>query len=362
MVNLTRIRARLSFIEKYRFQLILIVALSWTTIDLVYWYLVMPQQVMADAVNFSGNAVLLRCVIIFIMSCIVSYILLFKLRQVFRNYPLLLNLLIKSGIMLSASLVMNFLLQLANSMLILDMSLSATFHYIFGEDMSIAWLLRHSVGWILLFVLTQIVIEINEKYSPGVFWAIMLGRYIQPKVQKRIVMFIDLKDSTPIAEKLGSKENFKFIRDFIYYVSVALMEYDGRIYQYVGDEIVVSWMYSHKNVHKALDALVLAIKLLERNGNYFHFRYGVLPEFKVGIHAGEVTVGEIGIVKKDLAMSGDTMNTAARIRASCNDLNYKYLVSKEFLNGTEVSWQTEDLGPIDLKGKNEGIELVAIKV
>ena len=69
-------------------------------------------------------------------------------------------------------------------------------------------------------------------------------------------MFIDLKDSTPIAEKLGHKDYFRFIRDFIYFISIALIEYNGRIYQYVGDEIVVSWPYQRqqfKNVHGCLD-------------------------------------------------------------------------------------------------------------
>ena len=62
--------------------------------------------------------------------------------------------------------------------------------------------------------------EVNEKYSRGVFLNIMLGKYLQPTEERRIIMFLDLKDSTPIAEKLGtSKEYFKFIRDFIFYIS-----------------------------------------------------------------------------------------------------------------------------------------------
>ena len=204
--------------------------------------------------------------------------------------------------------------------------------------------------------------EINEKYSPGVFWDILMGRYIQPKVEKRIVMFIDLQDSTPIAEKLGSKDNFRFIRDFIFFVSTALLEYDGRIYQYVGDEIVVSWLYSPKNVLKCIDALALSSKLLKKESSYFNSRYGFVPEFKAGIHAGEVTVGEIGIIKKDIAMSGDTMNTAARIRSSCNELNHRYIASKDLLGSTTIKWKVENLGFIDLKGKTESVELIGINI
>jgi adenylate cyclase len=186
---------------------------------------------------------------------------------------------------------------------------------------------------------------------------------VQPKDEKRIIMFIDLKDSTAIAEKLGHKEYFKFIRDFIYHISTGLMEYGGRIYQYVGDEIVVSWPYSKRNARKCVYALIEARKSVNKNLDTFTNGYGVLPEFKAGIHAGEVTIGEIGIIKKDLVMSGDTMNTTARIRTACNELNQKFIVSKDFLDLIPLkTWQAESLGPIELKGKNSSLDLFALRI
>jgi len=66
-------------------------------------------------------------------------------------------------------------------------------------------------------------------------------------------MFIDLKNSTPIAEKMDNFSYFRFIREFIYYISTALLEYEGRIYQYVGDEIVVSWPATQRILKKAFN-------------------------------------------------------------------------------------------------------------
>jgi adenylate cyclase len=360
------IGARFSFIQKYHFRWVGIIAVMWTAIDLIYWVritYISPAFNTSDTFELiTTETILLRCLIVFSMSALMGYILIFKLRQVFRDLPLVINMLIKTGILLSASLVMNFLLHISYSLFIADMSVGEGLHRFFGHAKSIVWLLQHSIGWVLLFLFTQITIEINEKYSPGVFWDILIGKYIQPKVQKRIVMFMDLQDSTPIAEQLGSKKNFKFIRDFIFYVSVALLEYDGRIYQYVGDEIVVSWMYSPKNVRKCLDALAMSARLLQKNRHYFLACYGVMPEFKAGIHAGEITVGEIGIIKKDIAMSGDTMNTAARIRTACTTLEHKYIASKELLDGVIIRWPVVELGAVELKGKSENIELFALKI
>jgi adenylate cyclase len=104
-------------------------------------------------------------------------------------------------------------------------------------------------------------------------------------------------------------------------------------------------------------------KNIHRKSNYFKRRYGIVPEFRVGINVGEVTVGEIGVLKKDLAMSGDTMNTTARIRSACNELNHHFIVSKNFVEASGLKdWQTESLGLVDLKGKDQSIELFSLKI
>jgi adenylate cyclase len=308
------------------------------------------------------EAILLRGLIVLLMSTIMSYLLIIKLRQVFRDYSLVVSLILKTCILLLTAAFMNFLLHFTYSVFILGFKDSEGLDIFLRDATSSIWLLHHSIGWIVLFLCTQFAIEFYEKYSPGVFWDILMGRYIRPKIQRRIVMFLDLIDSTPIAEKLSSKDNFSFIRDFIYFVSIALLEYNGRIYQYVGDEIVVSWPDNAKNKENCVNALMLSEKLLNRNKKYFQKHYGVMPEFRAGIHAGEVTVGEIGIIKKDLAISGDTMNTTARIRTACTELNQKCLVSNEFLNNASIGWPVERIGFVDLKGKNEGIELFSIKI
>ena len=62
-------------------------------------------------------------------------------------------------------------------------------------------------------------------------------------------------------------------------------------------------------------------------------------------------------------MSGDTINTASRIRSACTDLNQKFLVSKEFVEAAGMEeFQVESMGMVDLKGKNQLIELFALKI
>ena len=109
--------------------------------------------------------------------------------------------------------------------------------------------------------------------------------------------------------------------------------------------------------------VILSRKNIQKRSEKYRRKFGLVPEFRVGIHSGEVTVGEIGVIKKDLAMSGDTMNTTARIRSACNELNEKFIVSKDFISHSVLkSWQAQSLGVVELKGKSEAIELFSLKI
>lgn len=92
-------------------------------------------------------------------------------------------------------------------------------------------------------------------------------------------------------------------------------------------------------------------------------RFGLVPEFKAGFHIGEVTTGEIGIIKKDIIYTGDVLNTTARIQGRCNAYNAKALISGDLLE----ELQKEDpisyiqIGELTLRGKTKPISLYGLK-
>lgn len=343
---------------KYRLRTILYIAVFWTIIDIAAVLLFKDSNIKSPI-----KSGIFREVAVFIMSCAMGYLFVFTLRNVFRKQSAFTNFIFKSIILLIAAFTINFLVHFIDSVFINSKGTGEALQIAIHDITQVKILLQKIIYWMILFVITQLYIEINEKYSPGVFIDIITGKYMQPKIENRIIMFIDLKDSTPIAEKLGHVENFKFIRDFIFHVSMALIENDGRIYQYVGDEVVVSWPFEKKNTKKCMASIIEARRNLQRYSDEFRRKYDIVPEFRVGIHMGDVTVGEIGVIKKDLAMSGDTMNTTARIRSACNELNQKFIMSKDFMDNSDLTeWQGESLGIVDLKGKANGIELFSLKI
>ncbi len=357
-MSLDKSYSHFSGLGKYRMRTIFYISIFWTLID-VMMMLLSDLEHLASPVK----GILLREVFVFFMSLVLGYLFVFTLKKLFRRFPLWINFILKSIMLLCAAFFMNFLVHFTENLFVQHMTVRLSVATFLHESLQTEWLVQKTLYWIILFIVTQLYMEINEKYSPGVFIDILLGKYFQPKVENRIVMFLDLKDSTPIAEKLGHQQYFLFIREFIMHVSMALIEYNGRIYQYVGDEIVVSWISAPKNARYALASVIEARKNVQKNSERFRRKYNVIPEFRVGIHIGDVTVGEIGIIKKDLAMSGDTMNTTARIRSACNELNQKFIVSKDFIDFSGLKeWQSESLGVVDLKGKAAGIELFSLKI
>jgi adenylate cyclase len=168
------------------------------------------------------------------------------------------------------------------------------------------------VYWGICCMLALFILQINEKFGQGVLIKFLLGKYHRPKEVKQIFMFMDLKSSTTHAEKLGHIKYSQLIQDCFYDITEIILSYEAKIYQYVGDEVVLSWDVdrglNHENCLKTFFAYD---SLLQGKSEYYKNNYGVVPEFKAGLNLGAVTVAEVGEIKKELAYHGDVLNTAA---------------------------------------------------
>ena len=202
--------------------------------------------------------------------------------------------------------------------------------------------------------------EVNNYIGVGMFRNFFLGKYHRPIKEIRIFMFLDMKSSTKIAESLGHEQYFDLLKLYYSHMSDAILETYGEIYQYVGDEIVVSWPegigLKSNNCMRCFERIS---ETISTNEGLFLSRFGLVPEFKAGYHIGEVTTGEIGNIKKEIIYTGDILNTAARIQAECNTYNAKVLVSGNLLERLSPVSHSEftEVGTPLLRGKQEAIRL-----
>jgi len=225
--------------------------------------------------------------------------------------------------------------------------------------------LQNYVFWLIVVIVTLIAMLVNDKYGPGVFRSFIMGKYFQPKREERIFMFLDLRQSTAIAEQLGESRYFDFLKDAFSHATPAILNSKGEIYQYVGDEIVLSWKeeVGAQNA-KCLQCFFEIQKIFREKADYYKEKYsGIVPEFKAGLHYGFVMVGEIGIVKRDIAYSGDVLNTTSRIQDKCNELGVDILFSKYLLDKIKSlpdAYHPRQIGKMLLRGKHEAVMLYTV--
>jgi adenylate cyclase len=225
--------------------------------------------------------------------------------------------------------------------------------------------IKQFIVWLIIVVGTLIVLMVNEKYGPGVFPDYLLGRYFMPKNERRIFMFADIKSATHIAEALGEEKYFNFLKDFFRDIAPAIVQSYGEVYQYVGDEVVLSWkMKQGMKSANAIRCFYDMKKLIEDKEATYLKKYGHIPTFKAGFHYGNVMVGELGQIKREIAFSGDVVNTTSRIQGLCNELGVEVLASEAFANlffKLPKGVTRENLGGELLRGKALETALVTFR-
>ena len=218
--------------------------------------------------------------------------------------------------------------------------------------------------WGLITLFTLFMLQVNDKFGPGILIKFLRGKYHHPTQEQRIFMFLDMRSSTTIAEKLGNEKYFNLLNKVFSDITDTILKNKGEIYQYVGDEIVITWPLE-KGIQggNCISCFLEIQQRLIELGDSYEEKFGLIPEMKAGIHHGLVMAGEIGIVKKDIIYSGDVLNTTARIQENCNKYQVDFLISKETSDmiDNRNRYKFETLGSIELRGKEKRVVLNTIE-
>ena len=241
------------------------------------------------------------------------------------------------------------------------------YQFYFGTDISLrTFAMDRGSGaiyfyiWITDFVLT-VLRQVNLMLGEGNLNKLIRGKFYTPSEEERIFMFLDLQASTTLAERLGHIKYSTLIQDCFNDLAIVL-ENEAEIYQYVGDEAVLTWPLEKglKN-QNCLEAYFNFAEFLKKRSDYYQEKYDCEPFFKAGLHSGLVTVTEVGKYKKEIAYHGDTINTAARIQGQCNSLKASLLISETLKNQLVLDgYSYSKKGAVPLKGKQTEITIYSI--
>jgi len=227
--------------------------------------------------------------------------------------------------------------------------------------------IRNILTWMIISFLTLQGLKVYEKYGPGILIAMLLGKYHRPHEVRKVFMFLDLTDSTTIAERLGHVHFFDLLNDFYMDITDPILNSRGEIYQFIGDEVVISWPI-RKAISKGLNCIACFYsieKTIRQREKYYIKKYGLLPTFKAAVHEGTVVVGEMGVIKREIVYSGDILNTTSRMLEQCKFQDQQLIISHDIValipEGLLDPYTLDALGRITLRGKLQTVVLYGVK-
>jgi adenylate cyclase len=218
-----------------------------------------------------------------------------------------------------------------------------------------------SLATTLVFVVT---LQVAGLLGRRTFRNLMLGRYRNPRAERRFFLFVDVIGSTAIAERLGALQAHRFLAAVFSATAEPVAACRGEIYQYIGDEIVVTWTEAEGRPDaRPLRCFFLMEAALHEARETFRAQFGAEPGLRAALHLGEVIAGEVGEVRRAIVYHGDVMNTASRLEQATRDLGCRFIASADAVAALDsaADFQLKDLGALQLRGRKEPIRAWAVE-
>jgi adenylate cyclase len=235
-----------------------------------------------------------------------------------------------------------------------------------SEDLATGLSIRHQDVLFSFAVVLAIrfIDDINHLLGQKVLLNFITGYYYRPRLEQRVFLFIDIEGSTALAERLGEFAFHRLINRFVVDITEPIVAADGEIHRYVGDELIATWRLADgiadahcvRACFEAFDRLAALSPVYVRD-------FGAPVHCRAGLHCGPVITGEMGSVKKEIVLLGDTVNTTARIQEFCRQTGDRVLASAALVNLLELPFgiTKRSLGDLHLRGKENDVVLYALE-
>jgi adenylate cyclase len=172
-----------------------------------------------------------------------------------------------------------------------------------------------------------------------------------------VSMFVDMRGSTKLAEKRLPFDTVFIVNRFLGAVSQAVIESGGRPNQFIGDGMLALFGLSSSRQEACRQALKAATLIAANVDELNRFLEHDLREpirFGIGIHGGEVIVGDIGYRDHMVFTAlGDAVNVAARLQDMTKGLACEAVVSDEVRVTAGIAADALPQQQVEIRGRNE---------
>lgn len=337
-----------------------------------FMYVLLEYGIMGDAEAYPStnnpydflSSLLVYTSATFIMGIVLGSIEVLLLSKLFVRRTFIEKIIIKTVIYLLAILILIMIISFVISALRFQVSL---FHPNVID--AIAVFITNFALWAIVIYLSSIIVislfisEVSDRLGGSILNYFFTGKYHHPLEEERIFMFLDIRSSTAIAERLGHVKYFRLLNDYYSDITNSIIYTAGEIYQYAGDGIIISWnlkkgLTNNNCIHCYFEIKETIRALSER----YIRKFGLTLELKAGLHCGKVTTGEIGVLKKEIFFTGDVLNTTARIESYCNKFKTDILISEDLLSRLDINdkYDFSAFGEYEMIGRKDKVNLFSI--
>ena len=280
-----------------------------------------------------------------------------SLGRALRRLPLLSELIVRSVVMTLVIIVVGVALQFA----------------LYAEPYRLHWFKLDwftgtlpwiiALGLVISFMIGALT-EAARMLGASMLVNVALGTYHRPKREQLIVMFLDLANSTQLAEAMGELKVHDLITRFFFDIEAPITDHGAAVHAYVGDEVIVTWPLDADVARntRCLDCCAAIDRTMAALADTYQRAFAVVPQFRAGLHCGPVIVSECGSTKRQLAFFGDTMNVTARLCEYCKQASQHLVLSADLLTRLTIppDLVVGKAETIELRGRQEPIEVHAI--
>jgi class 3 adenylate cyclase len=214
----------------------------------------------------------------------------------------------------------------------------------------------------------------------------IFGRYVSDEVVEKLlatgkqpnlggeavtvtVLFSDIRNFTPMSESLAPQEVVELLNNYFSRACEPILEQGGTVDKFIGDAIMAVFGSPAPHPDHARRAIAASLALAERASDFQAWIVRRFPDrdwqdFQIGIglHTGEVVVGNVGSPKRfEFTAIGDTVNTASRLESLTKELGWTIVASVDTIKAAGLGVVTGGAKKVRVKGRQEPVEVLEVK-
>jgi len=190
-------------------------------------------------------------------------------------------------------------------------------------------------------------------------------KLLEPRNQEVTVFFSDIRSFTSISEKLANPERvINMLNTYMTPMVNTITDHQGTIDKFIGDAIMAYWnapIEVDSHADKAVQSALQQLQLLKVLNQELQEKYDVTLAIGIGIHSGEVTIGEMGSTgRSDYTIIGDNVNLASRLEGLTKIYGADIIISEQTKVQLTESYTLRSLDIVQVKGKNNAVEIFEV--